>query len=280
MAADKVGEKGKAMNYEKIVTLYDTSDHADAARRNLETAGFPSNEISVMTNKTIGLTGSTVREPGLWRRLFGREILEHEATIYGRAIDAGGAILTIRVPETDAARATSILNAHQSVDVFKRAVQEGLVQPASKPVAVPPAATVTPATATRSVGAVSGEDVLALAEEEISVGKRVIQEGTTRIRRFVTEKPVEAQVTLHEEHARILRRAIADPNYLQNIDWTDKVIEVTETAEEPVITKSAHVAEEVVIQREGSDQVKVVKDKVRRQQVEVERLTTEPTRKK
>jgi hypothetical protein len=41
------------------------------------------------------------------------------------------------------------------------------------------------------------------------------------------------------------------------------------------------VAEEVVIQREGSDKVKTLRDKVRRQQVEVERLSaTEPLAKK
>lgn len=44
------------------------------------------------------------------------------------------------------------------------------------------------------------EQVLRLAEEQLDVGKRMVQEGTTRIRRFVTEKPVEARVSLHEEH--------------------------------------------------------------------------------
>jgi len=34
-----------------------------------------------------------------------------------------------------------------------------------------------------TTGAVSGEEILVRAEEEISVGKRLIQEGTTRIRR-------------------------------------------------------------------------------------------------
>jgi stress response protein YsnF len=135
---------------------------------------------------------------------------------------------------------------------------------------------VPPAPATRAasgaVNAVGGEEILALAEEQINVGKRAIREGTTRIRRFVTETPVETQVTLHEEHARVVRRAITDPNYLRNLDWTDKTLDVTETAEEALITKSAHVAEEVVIQREGSDHVKTVRDKVRRQQVEVEHI--------
>jgi Domain of unknown function (DUF2382) len=277
------------MTYEKIVTLYDTAEHAESARRNLEAAGFPSSEISMINSRTLTMEGDRLREPGLWHRLFGRDIQQYEATLYGRSVEAGGTVLTVRVPETDVARATAILNAHQSVDLLKRAEQQGLITAATaaKPAVVPPPpvthATVPPAPITRAaagaVNAVGGEEVLALAEEQINVGKRVIQEGTTRIRRFVTETPVETQVTLHEEHARVIRRAIADPNYIRNMDWTDKTIDITETAEEPVITKSAHVAEEVVIQREGSDHVKTLRDKVRRQQVEVERLTETVTKK-
>jgi stress response protein YsnF len=105
------------------------------------------------------------------------------------------------------------------------------------------------------------------------VGKRLVEHGTTRIRRFVTEKPVEAQVSLHEEHVEVIRRAITDPDYIRNLEWADKTVEVTETAEEPVISKTAHVVEEVVIRKEGKDHVETLRDKVRRQQVDVERMT-------
>jgi len=264
------------MTYEKIVTLYDTAEHAEAAKRSLEQAGFAPSEISMISSKTLGLAGDKLGEPGLWHRLFGRDIQQFEATVYGRTVEAGGVVLTVRVPETDAARATSILNAHRSVDLTKRAEQEGLIAATTTTAAKTQPVRQAPVTA--AAGAITGEQVLALAEEQINVGKRQIQEGTTRIRRFVTETPVEAQVTLHEEHARVIRRAISDPNYIRNLDWTDKTIEITETAEEPVVTKSAHIAEEVVIQREGTDRVKTVKDKVRCQQVEVEHL--EPVGKK
>jgi uncharacterized protein (TIGR02271 family) len=252
------------MNYEKIVTLYDTADHAEAAKRNLEAAGFPSSEISIINSKTLGVPSDKLRDAGLWHRLFGRDIQQFEATLYGRSVDSGGVVLTVRVPETEVARATSILNAYQSVDILKRAEEQGLIHAAPK-VAI----------ATSSMP--TSEEVLALAEEQLNVGKRVVQEGTTRIRRFITETPVEAQVTLHEEHARVFRRAITEPDYLKGIDWTDKTIEITEMAEEPVVTKSVHVAEEVVIQREGSDQVKTLRDKVRRQQVQVEHVGSSET---
>jgi stress response protein YsnF len=130
--------------------------------------------------------------------------------------------------------------------------------------------------ATMAVGSIpTDEEVLRVAEEELNVGKRMVQEGTTRIRRFVTETPVEAQVTLHEEHVKVIRRAIADPNLIRDVDWTDKMIEVKETVEEPVVSKSVHIAEEVVIRKEAKDNVKTVRDKVRRQQVEVDRIPGE-----
>jgi hypothetical protein len=266
------------MNYEKIVTLYDTADHAEAARRSLEAAGFPPSEISIINNKALDLSADKLREPGLWHRLFGRDIQQYEATVYGRSVEAGGVVLTVRVPEADALRATNILNAHRAIDVVKRAEQEGLFATPSAP---KPVAVRTMPTTVAAAGAVSGEEVLALAEEQINVGKRLVHEGTTRIRRFVTETPVEAQVTLHEEHARVLRRASADANFIRNVDWTEKTIEITETTEEPVVTKSVHITEEVVIQREGSDHVKTLRDKVRRQQVEVDRVSgAEPIAKK
>jgi uncharacterized protein (TIGR02271 family) len=122
------------------------------------------------------------------------------------------------------------------------------------------------------------EEVLRLAEEQLEVGKRQVETGKARIRRFVTERPVESKVTLHEEHAEISRRAVADPTALRDVDWSDRVIEVVETDEQPVVNKTARVAEEVLIRREGTDHVETVRDKVRRQQVELERLPRDTTR--
>jgi stress response protein YsnF len=226
----------------------------------------------MINNKTLAFAGDKLREPGLWQRLFSHDVRPYEATIYGRSVESGGVVLTVRVPETEVAKATSmtsILNAHQAFDLRNWAIQQGLISEAS----VPKIVTAPAASATMAAGsAVIGEEVIPLAEEQINVSKRLVREGTTRIRRFVTETAVEKQVTLHEEHARVLRRATTDPNFVRDLDWTEKTVEVMETVEEPVITKSVHIAEEVVIQKEGYDRVKTLRDKVRRQQIEVERI--------
>jgi len=265
------------MNYEKIVTLYDTADHAESARRRLEAAGFLPSDISLVSKKTLNMTGQTLQEPGLWRRFFGREIEQHEATVYGRGVESGGVVLTVRVAVSEAPRAMGILNAYNAVDVRERAVQLGLISTTSAP-STPKVDTMPAASRPETFAAGVGRDeVLRLAEEQLDVGKRLVQEGATRIRRFVTEKPVEAQVTLHEEHVKLVRRAVTDPEFVKDIDWTDKTIEVTETIEEAVVTKSAHIAEEVVIRKEGKDHTQTVHDKVRRQEIAVEHIPTSQT---
>jgi stress response protein YsnF len=45
--------------------------------------------------------------------------------------------------------------------------------------------------------------VIPLAEEELKVGKRTVDRGTTSIRRYVVRKPVEESVTLRAETVRI-----------------------------------------------------------------------------
>jgi hypothetical protein len=175
------------MNYEKIVTLYDTAEHGEGTRRSLEAAGFSPIDISMDTKKTLALGGQSLLEPGLWHRLFGRDIERHEATVYGHAVESGGVVLTVRVPESEVARAMGILNAHNVVDVHERAVRQGLTSATSSPKA---AAAPQPQPKTEAAG-VGRDEVLRLAEEQINVGKRLIQEGTTRIRRFVIENPSE-----------------------------------------------------------------------------------------
>jgi uncharacterized protein (TIGR02271 family) len=218
----------------------------------------------------MGLPGdaSALRRPGLWQKLFGRDIEEHEARVYGKTVEAGGVVLTLRAPDSQLSKAMGILNQHNVVDVKSRAIEAGWL---AKEAVMETKAIPAPAKpVTTDIG--KGE-VLRLAEEQLEVGKRLITEGTTRIRRFVVQKPVEAQVTLHEEHVEIVRRAVADPAFVKDIDWTDRTIEIIETIEQPVVSKSTHIAEEVVIGKKGSDRVETVKDTVRRQQVEIERET-------
>jgi len=140
--------------------------------------------------------------------------------------------------------------------------------------AEPPKVIVPPPTSAAILKRDRDEEVVRLAEEQLNVGKRQVGTGITRVRRFV-ERPVEANVTLHEEHVEVMRRTISARRDLKDIDWSEQIIEVRETVEQPVVSMAVRVAEEVVIRRKGSDHIKTFHDTVRKQELEVERLPAE-----
>jgi uncharacterized protein (TIGR02271 family) len=272
------------MSHEKIVAVYDTVAHADAALNTLRLAGYPTSDVSIIKNEGEAKAG--LSDPGFWQSLFGEDLDLHEAEVYGRTVRQGGAVLAVRVLESDAPKVIDLLDAHRPVDVMDRARSYGLgalpkiAVPPPTMAATPPAATLASAAATlASTIMKKDEEVVRLAEEQLDIGKRKIESGKTRARRFVVEKPVEANVNLHEEHVEIMRRAISEPGYLKDIDWSEQVFEVTDTAEQPVVSKSVRLTEEVVIRRKGSDHVETVHDTVRRQQLDIERVPLEAIKK-
>jgi uncharacterized protein (TIGR02271 family) len=268
------------MAYETIVAAYDNTAHADAAVRALRAGGFANADISVFDRDRMGPTESVatagLQRAGLWNRLFGRDVYKHEATIYDQAIEQGGAVVSARVLDREVAQAVAILNLHRPIDVHDRAVTSGLaqaphVEAIENKIADLPVAAAQRVAVSAKVAA-ANEGVLRLAEEQLQVGKQMIEDGRTRVRRYVTERDVSADVTLHEEHAEVLRRAINEPASLKDIDWADKEIEVVETAEHALVNKTARVVEEVSLKKVGTEHVETVHEKLRRQQVEIERL--------
>ena len=246
------------MAYEKIIAVYDRAEKARDAARALESSGFVTSDISVLNSGS--LTDKDIRDSSVWQRLFGRSVPDQESAAYRRTINSGGAVLTLRTPDRELDRAMKILNVHGPMNLQDRS---GSALASARTSATAP-------TETRGLDA--AEEVLRLAEEQIDIGKRQVATGKSRIRRFVTEKPVEQQITLHEEHYEISHREVNDPQLANDIDWRDRTIEVIETSEQPVVTKTARIAEEVVIRRRGSDHVETIRDTVRRQQLEVERV--------
>src|SRR5215469_14587302 len=269
------------MAYETLVAVFDTPENTKAAVEALKTGGFHDDDISVFDRDRLSAGKSAiskdVKEAGLWHRLFGNDLYRHEAAVFGQTIDRGGTVLSLRVLDNEVAQATGILDLHKPVDVQDRAIAAGIA-PATKvisaakaiaaevPIETPQKVAVTPAVAA------THNEVLRLAEEQLEVGRRMVETGATRVRRFTTEREVSADVTLHEEHAEVLRRALSEPVKIDQLDWSDREIEAVETAERALVSKTARVVEEVALKKVGTDHIETVHEKLRRQQAEVERL--------
>ncbi|MBZ5712383.1 YsnF/AvaK domain-containing protein [Nannocystis pusilla] len=109
-----------------------------------------------------------------------------------------------------------------------------------------------------------------VVEEDLLVGKRVVEQGRVRVYAHVSERPVEEQVNLREEHVTVKRRPVDRPATSEDLNaFRESTMEMTEYAEEAVVAKEARVVEEVVVGREVETHTETVRDKVRRTDVEV-----------
>jgi uncharacterized protein (TIGR02271 family) len=209
---------------------------------------------------------------------------------YERRADAGNAILSVSVAD-DAMihEAVAILERHHPVELDEDTVEESgsgtaglqnrstagidystsdVARPA--PTAVADAMMTNRASAAPPAMASGREEVVQLAEEQLDVGKRMVDRGTTRVRRYVVETPVEREVTLHGERVTVERRSpiggAAQPGAGA---FEERIVEVHETEEVPEVRKTARVVEEVAIRREATERTETVRDTVRRDEVEV-----------
>lgn len=254
-------------NNETIVAVFDTKAHAAAAVQDLENAGVPSSVITQHAKNAItgGVATTTVaRAPGFWASLFGGEPEHaHDTTVYDRSLEDGSTVVTVKPPEQYLTKVMDILERHNPIDIDERAARYDVNQMTDKRLMDAPLATGTP------TGRSADDQTIQLAEETLAVGKRAINRGTTRIRRYVVETPVEQQVTLRDETVAVERRPVTGNRTVTDANFTDQVVEMTETAEEAVVAKTARIKEELVIHKDATERTETVRDTVRREDAEI-----------
>lgn len=213
---------------------------------------------------------------------------EH-AEYYSEGVRRGGTLVTVNAPDNQAEEAVEILNGHGAVDIEERGASyrtggytgyseaapaytaEDVTRERDTYRKAPMAAGVGAPAATGRVNT-GGEQVLEVVEEQLAVGKRQVQGGGARVHTYVTERPVEESVTLHEEHVTVDRRPVDRAVTGADAAFKEGTIEVTETSEVPVVSKEARVVEEVVVGKTATDRTETVRDTVRRTDVEVEEM--------
>ncbi|MGH9755159.1 MAG: YsnF/AvaK domain-containing protein [Blastocatellia bacterium] len=115
-------------------------------------------------------------------------------------------------------------------------------------------------------------------EEELHIGKRLVEHGGVSIYSRITERPVEQKVQLREERINVKHRHVDRIASEQDMGMFREVrVDITQMFEEPVIAKEPHVVEEVIVSKEVVDHPKTIRETLRRADVEVKRLP-EPKR--
>ena len=264
-----------------LAGVFDDFDDAERARENLISAGFRREVIQVTPERSAWGTGDATyggrakNESGLrgfFAELFGIGDDESHGH-YSEAVRRGSVVVAVEVEdERQIESATGILEDCGAIDVderverWKAAGYNGYDEQA-KPL-------------TRDEIA-RDRQTLQVVREDLQVGKRAVQRGGVRVHQRVVETPVQEQVTLNEERAVVERRPVDRPATAADLAaFKEGEMEIRETAEEPVVSKTARVVEEVSVGKEKSQRTETVSDTVRRKDVEVERTDGKGQRKR
>lgn len=299
-----------------VVGFFDSASEAQSAVDQLVQNGFDRSDIDVSSGSSSstsgtsysdsnsGTTSSDINRDGdhdggnavsrFFKNLFGGD--DDEANRYATVGQRSGAIVTVHADSDDEAeRAADLLDDYGAVNVDERASEYGYT---SQPMSDTTSAGMSDNSSTTMSGNTyntgSGttgnfdttnanrEGVIQVVQENLEVGKRTVETGGVRVRSRIVQRPVEESIRLREEKVTVERTPVnrvvtgTDLNTFQ-----EQNIELTETAEVPVVHKEARVVEEVRVNKDSSEREETIHDTVRNTEVDVENLesktTTKPT---
>lgn len=248
-----------------IVGLFDRLATANQVKKVIVEQGFDSSDVSVMDQTKESYSSNYSDQPEhetLGERVkhffgvFGEgEHSGHEN--YTRGVERGGAILSVRAKDGEAAKIADLLHEYGASEVEDQySTREG--------------------DADRRDGfAAKTSDagqVIPIVQEELAVGKRQVSRGGVRVYSHVVETPVTENISLHDEKILVERRAVNRAATDADFSNGSNVVELTAMGEEAVVGKRSRVVEEVLVGKVGTDRTEQINDSVRHTEVDVENL--------
>ena len=297
------------MTHQTLTALYDTRGAAETARDQLVERGVSMEAISIRGvegDETAASSTNTAEDRGFWASLSDLFMPDEDRYTYAEGVKRGGYLLSARVSDGLQEAAADILEACDPIDLDQRSEtwrQGGWTGYAGASADAPvraaygegaglaeagsafesqtttdtarqgygEAAALQPAPERRDMGTNRSDDeVIQAAEEELRVGKREVGGGRVRVRSYVTERPVEEQVELRQEHVSIERRPVDREITGAEAAFQERTIEAVERGEEAVVSKTARVTEEIGLRKDVERETETIRDTVRKQEVEIE----------
>ena len=265
-----------------VVGLFKSTTEAQNVKHELVNAGYQAENIRVVANNqntgaasgyASGASQGALESQGAGvmgsiKNFFGsfKDADESDHNYYSAGVSQGGAMLSVTVPDDRA-----------------DAVADKLEQYGAKDVDAQGSSAASGTTARTAVMSGNATDATAIpvVEEELQVGKRQVRRGGVRVYSHLVETPVEENVQLREEHVRVQRNAVNRPATEADFQGLKGgAIELTETAEEAVVSKQARVVEEVLVGKEVTERTDSVTETVRRTEVDVEDTTSDLAKRK
>jgi stress response protein YsnF len=258
-----------------VIGIFDSSRQVQQAVQQLYDSGFSDKDVDVSVHSASEYETDEYqsreenKEDGIGERIarFFRSLFDSEedsrkyATVARR-----GTVVTVQArSQEEAQRASEILDAFGAIDVDERVREyEGELHEHEAE---------SSRGENRSYSNEGRSRSIPVIEEDFQVGKREVQSGGVRIRSRIIERPVEESLRLREEFVNVERNPVNRPANESDLStFKEEEIEMKQTAEIPVVKKEARVVEEINLKKDVRERDEVIKDTVKRKDVEVEDL--------
>ena len=221
------------------IGLFEGREAAQRVRGALVEAGCGEGAVTILGQEAGG---------GLAQDLVERGFAAERARLYAEAVGRGGVLVAAEAEDTDKVQAV--------MDRFDEKTPEELLERGGE--------------AERVERAQSVEEELRVGKEQTTAGKRLVSS--------VSEREVEKPVTLREEEIEVERRREdrrLSPGEADRA-FQEETVEVTATSERPVVSKEARVTGEVALRKQTGEREEVVRDTLRRKDVDVETVKEQP----
>lgn len=208
--------------------------------------GFFENEVvkrvsdELQAARFTNVQRRTKSKPGTLKELTDAGVPSSEANLYLDELSRGGTLLTLETSDEEAPRAIEIMRRNGARD-FRA-----------------------------NLARLESDGLIPIVEERIEVGKRSVDLGGVRIHPRIVDTPVEQEVILREEHVSVDRRRVDRP--ATERDYAEREIAMTERAEQAYATKTAHVVEEIRLDKTVTEHTERVHDTLRHTEVELREI--------
>lgn len=229
-----------------VVAFFDDHPKAQTALDRLEQIGVTPDQVTVVEGSKPGADDQSAKESGFLDSLKDMFMPAEDKQHYAEGLRRGGYMVSVRSDAEMSARVIEILDADGSVDMDERSGQW------------------------RSEGWSDEGGTIELAEEQMRIGKRTVDNGSVRVRTYTVEEEVSQEVPLRHESVRVERRPVDRLVKDADAAFKDRTVEVDEVVEEAVVSKETRVVEEIDIAKKTETETETVGGTVRHTEVEIE----------
>lgn len=234
-----------------VIGVFATNQEAQQAVTSLRNEGYEDAHIDLSSRDTVkDYDARNKKVGGFFSSLFGDDDNDTRTAYMETA--KRGTVVTVHTDKMNRAeRAADILDEYGAIDAndgYSNLCKRGIAE-------------------------TDTDSTLEVIKEDLMVGKKTVETGGVRVRSQVISKPVSETVRLREEEVFVTRTPVDRPATAGDFNtFKEGTVTMKETAEVPVVQKTARVVEEVSVGKTAHTHAETVTETVRETEVDVERI--------